>query len=122
MRLRCTSAAYKGPGGNQVIGVVYGVDGLDGHIDAVFSGILWSKELSQLGGVDAFVRMQESILCDCSGGREGGSSRKRKFLGPTLAHQHRFVIYICTRYSIWLFRIATTALWMWAAVSFALCI
>ena len=94
MRLRCTSAAYKGPGGNQVIGVVYGVDGLDGHIDAVFSGILWSKELSQLGGVDAFVRMQESILCDCSGGREGGSSRKRKFLGPTLAHQHRFVIYI----------------------------
>jgi hypothetical protein len=83
----CLSEAQRGPLGQLVIQVLFHVDSCEGHIDAVHQGIMWEDELRVFGGLEAFARSQGSIMCGCFSGSRGGSSRKRKFLGSTLASQ-----------------------------------
>jgi hypothetical protein len=85
------SEAERGPLGLLIIQVLFEVDKCAGHIDAVHQGIMWEAELHKFGGLEAFARLQQSIICGCFSGTGIGSSRKRKFLGSTLSKQSRLV-------------------------------
>ena len=85
----CQSEVQRGPLGLLVIQVVFQVDKCEGHVDAVHQGIIWEEDLHKFGGLEAFVRLQGSIICGCLMGSANGSSRKRKFLGSTLSKQGR---------------------------------